>query len=73
MNSKFPSAVPDIPVTDMAKALTYYEECLGFTVDWGRDGGGIAATRTQRAPCSWRSGRIFCRAKLGGLRMTVRA
>lgn len=42
MTSEFPSAVPEIPVADMAKALTYYEECLGFTVDWGRDGGGIA-------------------------------
>jgi uncharacterized glyoxalase superfamily protein PhnB len=40
--SKFPGAVPEIPVADMVKALTYYEECLGFSVDWGRDGGGIA-------------------------------
>lgn len=42
MTREFPSAVPEIPVADMAKALKYYEECLGFSVDWGRDGGGIA-------------------------------
>jgi len=42
MPSEFPSAVPEIPVADMTRALTYYEQCLGFTVDWGRDGGGIA-------------------------------
>ena len=42
MASEFPGAVPEIPVADMTKALTYYEKCLGFTVDWGRDGGGIA-------------------------------
>jgi predicted enzyme related to lactoylglutathione lyase len=40
--SKFPGAVAEIPVADMAEALTYYEQCLGFSVDWGRDGGGIA-------------------------------
>lgn len=48
MISEFPSAVPEIPVTDMAKALTYYEEKLGFTVDWGRDGGGIAGISQGR-------------------------
>lgn len=42
MKNEFPSAVPEIPVTDMPRALKYYEENLGFTVDWGRDGGGIA-------------------------------
>ena len=40
MSTELPSAVPEIPVTDMDKALRYYEEKLGFTVDWGRDGGG---------------------------------
>ena len=39
MSTELPSAVPEIPVTDMDKALRYYEEKLGFTVDWGRDGG----------------------------------
>lgn len=43
-----PEAVPEIPVTDLASALTYYEECLGFTVDWGRDGGDIACVSQGR-------------------------
>lgn len=38
----FPAAVPEIPATDLQRALDYYEKCLGFTVDWGRDDGGIA-------------------------------
>lgn len=42
MGNVFPSAVPEIPVTDMGDALKYYEKNLGFNVDWGRDGGGIA-------------------------------
>ena len=36
-------------MADMDKALAYYEECLGFTVDWGRDGGGIAGISQGRA------------------------
>jgi uncharacterized glyoxalase superfamily protein PhnB len=47
--SRFPAAVPEIPVADMDKALAYYEECLGFAVDWGRDGGGIAGISQGRA------------------------
>jgi len=42
MNSKFPAAVPEIPVTDMNAALDYYERKLGFNIDWGGAGGGIA-------------------------------
>lgn len=42
MQKTFPAAVTEIPVSDMAVALSYYEQCLGFTVDWGREGGGIA-------------------------------
>jgi catechol 2,3-dioxygenase-like lactoylglutathione lyase family enzyme len=41
MSTEFPGAVPEIPVSDMDRALQYYEEKLGFTVDWGR-GGAIA-------------------------------
>lgn len=47
--TEFPSAIAEIPVADMDKALAYYEECLGFTVDWGRDGGGIAGVSQGRA------------------------
>lgn len=49
MTREFPGAVPEIPVADVAKALAYYEECLGFTVDWGRDGGGIAGISQGRS------------------------
>lgn len=49
MTSEFPNAVAEIPVADMAKALTYYEGCLGFAVDWGRDGGGIAGISQGRS------------------------
>lgn len=42
MSDKFPAAVPEIPVTEMNKALDYYERKLGFTRDWGGADGGIA-------------------------------
>ena len=42
MNLNFPGAVPEIPVSDMMKAIDYYEKNLGFGIDWGREGGGIA-------------------------------
>jgi len=42
MNWEFPAAVPEIPVSDLRKATAYYESNLGFNIDWGRDGGGIA-------------------------------
>jgi predicted enzyme related to lactoylglutathione lyase len=31
MNVQFPGAVPEIPVSDLKKALSYYESNLGFT------------------------------------------
>ena len=34
MTSQFPGAVPEIPVSDLAAAVAYYENSLGFTVDW---------------------------------------
>ena len=42
MKDEFPAAVPEIPVTDMNKALDYYERKLGFNIDWGGADGGIA-------------------------------
>lgn len=42
MNIEFPAAVPEIPVSDLKQALAYYENILGFSIDWGRDGGNIA-------------------------------
>src|SRR5689334_9798221 len=40
--TNFPSAVPEIPVTDLAKSIAYYQSHLGFTHDWGGPPGGIA-------------------------------
>jgi len=40
MNPDFPSAVPEIPVDSLGAAASYYEQCLGFTRDWGAEGIG---------------------------------
>jgi len=42
LKNEFPSAVPEIPVSDMAAALDHYQHILGFKVDWGGADGGIA-------------------------------
>jgi len=42
MNSEFPSAVPEIPVRDLAAAAAYYQDCLGFTLDWRDERLGLA-------------------------------
>jgi len=42
MKADFPGAIPEIPVGDLDAALEYYSSRLGFTVDWGGQGGGIA-------------------------------
>jgi predicted lactoylglutathione lyase len=41
MNLNFPGAVPEIPVSDLKKAAAYYENNLGFSIDWGGEDGGI--------------------------------
>jgi uncharacterized glyoxalase superfamily protein PhnB len=42
MKNEFPTAVPEIPVTDMDQALDCYERKLDFNMDWGGAEGGIA-------------------------------
>jgi len=37
-----PAAVPEIPAANVNEAAAYYVNRLGFTLDWGDDGGGIA-------------------------------
>jgi uncharacterized glyoxalase superfamily protein PhnB len=39
---KFPPACPEIPVSELAPALAYYRDCLGFTVDWADEELGLA-------------------------------
>ncbi|HTG14187.1 MAG TPA: VOC family protein [Blastocatellia bacterium] len=42
MKSEFPGAVPEIPVSDINKAVAYYKDNLGFKVDWGGEELGLA-------------------------------
>jgi predicted lactoylglutathione lyase len=42
MNSQFPAAVPEIPVTNIDDAVLYYRECLGFKHEWGSQELGLA-------------------------------
>jgi uncharacterized glyoxalase superfamily protein PhnB len=38
----FPAACPEIPVSDLAAALDYYRDGLGFTIDWADEALGLA-------------------------------
>jgi uncharacterized glyoxalase superfamily protein PhnB len=42
MKSKFPGAVPEIPVSNIDEALAYYQSKLGFNVDFGAGELGLA-------------------------------
>jgi uncharacterized glyoxalase superfamily protein PhnB len=42
MKSKFPGAVPEIPVRNINEAAAYYKNNLGFTVDWVGEELGLA-------------------------------
>jgi predicted lactoylglutathione lyase len=42
MKSEFPGAVPEIPVREIATAAAYYQDNLGFTLDWGDEELGLA-------------------------------
>src|SRR5262245_28035588 len=42
MKMKFPSPVPEIPVRDLKTATTYYQNNLGFTLDWSDEELGLA-------------------------------
>ncbi len=41
MLSRFPQAVPEIPVRNIETAAAYYVDVLGFQFDWGDNAGGI--------------------------------
>jgi len=41
MKSGFPGPVPEIPVRDIATAVAYYQNNLGFTLDWGGEELGL--------------------------------
>jgi len=42
MRSKFPAAIPEIPVSAMDAAVDYYVRCLGFELDWCENELGLA-------------------------------
>ena len=42
MKSEFPGAVPEIPVRDLSAAAAYYQNNLGFTLDWHEEDLGLA-------------------------------
>jgi catechol 2,3-dioxygenase-like lactoylglutathione lyase family enzyme len=42
MNFDFPGAVPEIPVKNLDEARAYYENNLGFTLDWFEKELGLA-------------------------------
>lgn len=42
MKAEFPGAVPEIPVSDIATAAAYYQNHLGFDLDWSEDELGLA-------------------------------
>jgi uncharacterized glyoxalase superfamily protein PhnB len=49
MTFEFPTPVPEIPVTNMAKAVAYYRKNLGFGLDWG--GAEIGLAGISRGDC----------------------
>ena len=42
MAAEFPGAVPEIPVADITTAAAYYQNNLGFKLDWGDEELGLA-------------------------------
>jgi predicted lactoylglutathione lyase len=42
MKAEFPGAVPEIPVRDITTAAAYYQNNLGFSLDWGDEDLGLA-------------------------------
>lgn len=47
MDQPFPPAIPEIPVSHLHRAITYYREKLGFSFDWGEDDGIAGVSRGQ--------------------------
>ena len=39
---RFPPACPEVPVGELAPALAYYRDRLGFSIDWADEGLGLA-------------------------------
>jgi hypothetical protein len=57
MLTRFPQAVPEVPVSSVETAAEYYVNVLGFSFDWGDDDGGIGGISRGIAECSSRTPR----------------
>jgi len=48
MATKLPTPVPQIPVSDLERAISFYQSRLGFTLDW-KHADGIAGVSRDEA------------------------
>jgi hypothetical protein len=47
MAMRLPSPVPQIPVSDLGRAISFYQSRLGFTLDWKYEDGIAGVSRDQ--------------------------
>jgi catechol 2,3-dioxygenase-like lactoylglutathione lyase family enzyme len=47
MTLRFPAPVPQIPVSDLDLAISFYESRLGFTLDWKYEDGIAGVSRGE--------------------------
>jgi predicted enzyme related to lactoylglutathione lyase len=45
MTPRLPAPVPQIPVRDLERAISFYQECLGFALDWKYEDGLAGVSR----------------------------
>jgi predicted enzyme related to lactoylglutathione lyase len=45
MTTKLPTPVPQIPVSDLERAISFYQSRLGFTLDWKHEDGIAGVSR----------------------------
>jgi uncharacterized glyoxalase superfamily protein PhnB len=69
MTFEFPSAVPEIPVREMAAAIAYYRDNLGFSLDWGGQEIGLAGISKGR--CRMFLADEECRQQYGNVGPTL--
>ena len=65
MKSEFPGAVPEIPVSDINKAMAYYDTNLGFRLDWVGEEIGLAGV--SRGHCRMFLANTDYRAQYGNV------
>jgi hypothetical protein len=65
MKSEFPGAVPEIPVSDIATAVAYYQNNLGFDLDWNEEKLGLAGI--SKGHCRMFLANQECRKEYGNV------